>query len=249
MRMCPHCRTLVSDDNLIICPKCKANLNTYYKNNEVYYDKANDKNKKIPEDLNNIKKISKKKNNKKQLKTNDSLSQEKTVKAQKLWWIFPAAILYIVLIAVIIVVVFSSNRSEYANLNLNNISENNTATYCDSVFVALPDDNIDRKVNSIEYNERTDEYCISYKTLPQFFLNKKVNDVFVVEADEHSKEDAFKLGFSGKITEINQSNDDCFVKFIIPDFTQIFDSCSISTLENSNVTGVNFYPAEGYEVE
>lgn len=249
MRICPHCRALVSDDNLIICPKCKANLSTYYQNNEVYYEKTNRDHKKVSSNLNNIKKASEKKNNKNRLKYRCSLSQEKTAKAKKLWWIFPVAFIYIILIVSVIVIVFLSNKSEYANLSLNNISENNTATYCDNVFVALPDENVDKKINSIEYNESTDEYCIRYKILPDFFSDKKVNDVFVVEADENSKEDAFKLGFSGKITEINHDNNDSYVKFVIPDFTQLFDSCSISTLENSNITDVNFYPAEGYEIE
>jgi len=247
--MCPHCRALVSDDSLITCPKCKANLSTYYLKNKVYYDKVNTENKIVPENSNNIKNASKKKINKNHLKVNYNLSQEKTAKAKKLWWLFPVTFLYIILIAVIIFAAFSLNRSEYTNQNLNHVSDNNVATYCDNVSVALPDDNVDRKVKSIEYNERTDEYCIRYKVLPEFFLNKEINDVFVVEADEKSKEDAFKLGFSGRITEVKQENNDSYVKFVIPDFTQLFEKCSISTLENSSVTGVNFYPSKEYEIE
>lgn len=249
MRKCPHCGALVADDDLITCPKCKANLNTYYKDNEVYYKSNKFETKKAEPKSEDNKEKPKKNNEKNSLKVKNCLSAENTAKIKKYWWIFPVAILYIILIIAIIFFASSVNTSEYTSLSFDNNSQNNTASYCDNVFVALPDDEVDKKVSTIEYNEQTDEYCIKYKTLPEFFSDKAIGDIFVVEADEDSKIDAFNLGFSGVITDIHQENKNSYVKFVIPDFTQLFDSCSISTLESSNVTNVKFYPSQEYEIK
>lgn len=241
MRVCPHCGTLVSDDTLIICPKCKSNLNTYYKDNKVFYYNNDLKNDKNPQRKTSEKKKSKIDTVTKSQFSTSFGSKVKNAAKNKIFKLFPLAIIYIILIAVIIIAAVSLNKSEYVYSDLNSAG-NNHASYCDSVFVAMADDELDEKIKSIEYDQNSDEYILNYKMMPDFFNNLKKGDVFVVEADEKANDEAFQLGFSGKITSIKKSEDINEIKFKVADFTELFESVYISTLDNATISDVKFYP-------
>lgn len=249
MRMCPHCRALIADDNLEICPKCKSNLNSYYDLNGFIHYKTDKKNKiSIEQPKNNISADDNNTYNCKETK-NRKNALKKLLTEKKSKYIFVMIAVYFVVIIGAVLFFTMKSDGNYVTNTSDDLSAQNYATYVDGVNIALPEDDVDKKIKSIQYNQVTDEYILTYKKLPDFFSNLSVGDIFVVEADDTSKQDCFKLGFSGKITDITNDSKNSVVKFSVPDFTELFSSLSISTLDSSTVSDVSFYPSQDYDIE
>lgn len=257
MRVCPHCRALVADDNVEICPKCKSNMNLRFDKDGVHYEKKEVPDKKSvaqkppkSKKVDDERKQALKHAQKPKLQANSiSLSSNASAKFKKFWWLIPVAIVYIALIIMIIMLIISAQKDTSATIAVNANSGDNYAAYDSRATVATPDDRIDKKVEDITYDAASDEYCLQYKTLPAFFENLNVGDVFIAEANENARIEAFKFGFSGRITDMDKSKKDGYVKFIIPDFTEIFDKLSISTADGASVTNVSFKPTEGFDIQ
>lgn len=154
------------------------------------------------------------------------------------------AIVWICVIAIIITSVFGIYHNKpFVHSIQSSQSEENIAKFKDDVIL-LDEDNLERGLQEVTYDESKYEYTITYKTLPDSFKQLNNGAIFVVPSNHNSKNYNFQVGFSGKVVEYG----DTYIVFSIPKFNEIFDNFKVT---NSSIMANNviFVPEEGVEID
>lgn len=166
-------------------------------------------------------------------------------KSRKIICIVLAGLIAVSAVAGTLIYIFNlHSKSDFIISNLP-VNPDNRVEFRKSVHIADSSSQIQKNYDTVSVNN--EEYTIVYKnTLPQFFKNINVGEVFCVYPDSTASDSFFALGFCGKLTGSNEKDGKYYISFTIPELTDVFKDIYINTniSNNSSVISTAFYPSK-----